>query len=176
MPSLLVARLLGYGAAVLAVVGVVFWFGAHERGIGAAGVQAKWDAFKAAQAQVVAKQEASNAARYQSLTEKFNHVESQYEASNAIPSVAPSVAASVRDGSLRLRDSTDSCPGLVSVATARSRAADAASTQALADRIHAAIAAVRAGDAADAREHKLDAQVIALQSILRAERAHEVNP
>jgi hypothetical protein len=58
----------------------------------------------------------------------------------------------------------------VSEASARSRAADAASTQALTDRVTAAIEIVSIGDAADARERQLSAQIVALQEVLKAER------
>lgn len=86
------------------------------------------------------------------------------------PSIADTLPAAVAAGTVRLRDD---CPASrdVSAASARSRAADAAATQALADRVEAAVAAVRTGDEADARERQLGAQVTALQAVLRAERS-----
>jgi len=70
---------------------------------------------------------------------------------------------------VRLRDD---CPasGDVPAAAARARGVDVAAAAAATQRLATAVAAVRAGDEADARERQLGAQVIALQAIVRAER------
>lgn len=165
-----------YAALVLMLgLGVGAWY-AHHVGYesGRAAVQSQWDVARVAQAQAVAKAEAQAQANAAETTKKFNALSDQYEAAihARAPSVADSVAAGVADGTLRLRDGTDVCPGDVSAATARSRAADAAATQALSDRVATAIEIVRIGDAADARERQLSAQVIGLQAVLKAERIH----
>lgn len=87
------------------------------------------------------------------------------------PSIADTLPAAVAAGAVQLRNN---CPatrgGDVPRASTASRERDAAATQALADRVQAAIAAVRAGEQADARERQLGAQVTALQALLIAER------
>lgn len=106
-------------------------------------------------------------------TETFADIASGYlkEESHAYPSIANVLPAAVAAGTMQLRNACPEVPrGDVPGATTRSRIADAAATQALADRTNAAIAAVRAGDAADARERRLGAQVTALQAVLAAER------
>jgi hypothetical protein len=155
--------------ALLVALGGSWVWGHH---VGAAGVQARWDAAKTDQAQVVAHAETHNAAQSTAWINQFSAINAKYEADShaQAPAIAETVAAGVAAGTLRLRDGTHVCPGAVSAATARSRAADAAATQALADRTQTAIAAVRAGDEADRRESRLDAQVMALQAVLRAER------
>lgn len=126
-------------------------------------------------------QHAWNAAKTKAQTASQHHTQQVEESSHAAavdyihalttlaPQVAPSVSAGVAGGTLQLRDNP-TCAGNVPAATARARAADAAATQALADRIAHSIAAVRAGDAADARERQLGAQVRALQAIVKADR------
>jgi hypothetical protein len=163
-------------AAVLALLaGGLLWFGAHERGIGAAGVQARWDEAKSVQAQAVAKAEADATNRVTTMRNQFDALSAKYEAAThaQAPSIADSVAAGVRDGSVRLRDASVCTGGdQVSAATARSRAADAAATAALAQRVADSLAAVSVGDRADVREQQLREQVIGLQGVLRAEREH----
>lgn len=164
-------------ALVVLVIGGLWGGWMHRRGevVGAARVQAAFDAYKAEQ--TAAALAATSAARGAESAQRgaFDVIAANYEATihaQTFP-LADSLAAGIADGSLRLRNDA-TCPaapaGDLSAATARSRAADAAATQALADRAAAAIAAVRAGDAADARERQLGAQVTALQAILRAER------
>jgi hypothetical protein len=84
------------------------------------------------------------------------------------PSIADTLPAAVAAGTMRLRDD---CPasGDVSAAAARARGVDAAAAAAT-QRLATAVAAVRAGDEADARERQLGAQVTALQGLLTAER------
>lgn len=167
MLSSLYAKLIAVGAVLALLAGGLLWFGAHERGIGAAGVQAKWDS-------AVAAAQATSAAQTLDWTKQFSAIGAQYEANSHVqsPSIADAVAADVHAGTVRLRDeSAQSCAGSVPAAAARSRAADAAATQALADRVQAAIRIVRIGDEADARERQLDAQVTALQAVLNAERS-----
>lgn len=169
MLTSLYAKLAGFVLVLAALAGLFLW-GHH---VGAAGVQAKWDKAKLAQAVVVEKAQADNAAQATKWINSFSAIGAQYEATThaQFRSMGDQVAAGVASGAVRLRGSdTGACRGLVPAATARSRAADAAATQALADRVQAAIAAVRAGDAADRREAHLDAQVIGLQGVLKAER------
>ena len=167
-------KLIAILVLLAAMFGACTWFGSHERAIGAAGVQAKWDAAKAVQAQAVANAKAANAAQALDWTRQFAAITSQYEATThaQAPSIANTVAADVDAGRLRLRDGADVCPGggEVSAATARSRAADAAATQALADRTATAIAVVRIGDAANKREADFRALIEAQRAILTAER------
>lgn len=172
----LTAKLIAVGAVLALLVGGLVWFGSHERDIGAAGVQAQWDADKAMQSAAATEAQAKNAAQALDWTRQFAAISSKFETTThaQAPSIADTVAADVDAGRLRLRDGADVCPGggAAARATARSPAADAAATQALADRVQAAIAAVRAGDEADARERLLGAQVMALQAVLKAERSH----
>lgn len=167
-------KLYGALAALLLMCGG-FWY-AHHAGYesGRAAVQAQWDTAKAAQAKVVGQAETHNAAQATAWINQFSTINAKYEADShaQAPAIAETVAAGVADGTLRLRDGTDVCPGDVSAATARSRAADAVATQALSDRVATAVEIVRIGDAADARERELDAQVIGLQAVLKAERIH----
>lgn len=129
--------------------------------------------YKATAAEAAIKAQAQFQADHSAMETKFNALSAKYdEATREKPTaVADSVRADVDSGALRLRDA-DVCAAdrQAAAATARSRAADATATQALADRVAHSIAAVRAGDAADKREHDLGAQVIALQGILEAER------
>lgn len=163
----LYAKLIAVGAVLALLAGGLLWFGAHERGIGAAGVQAKWDS-------AVAAAQATSAAQTLDWTKQFSAIGAQYEANSHVqsPSIADAVAADVRAGTVRLRDEpAQSCAGSVPAATARSRAADAAAAAAATQRLADSVAAVRVGDAADAREQQLREQVIALQAVLNAERS-----
>ncbi|NII73922.1 hypothetical protein FHW84_002495 [Dyella sp. SG562] len=174
MLASLEAKLIAIGLVLAALAGGFIWYGHTRYEAGAASVQAKWDIDKSAQDEAVGKASAASVARFNSLTSQFNQLSAKYEemTHDPMPAVADSVSAGVRNGTLGLRGEVE-CPvhsGTVDAATARSRAADAAATQALADRVQAAIAAVRAGDEADQRERQLGQQVVALQGILRAER------
>ncbi|MGA0588108.1 hypothetical protein ACO2Q2_13405 [Dyella sp. KRB-257] len=160
-------KLIAFLVLLAAFLAGVLAFGAHERAIGAAGVQSKWDA-------AVASAKVTSAKQTLEWTQQFSTIATHYqEQSHAqVPSIADTVAADVRGGSIRLRDEpTQACPGRVPDASAGARAADAAATAALAQRVADSIAAVRVGDAADAREQQLREQVIALQAALRAERS-----
>lgn len=165
----LYARLIGAGLVLSALVALFLW-GHH---VGAASVQARWDAAKAVQTAATERQAAASAQTTLTWTQQFAATSAHYEAVTHEPTlaVADSVAAAVAAGAVRLRDNAPACPAAVSIAAARSRAADAAATQALADRTAAAIDAIRIGDAADARERQLGEQVMALQAVLTAERA-----
>lgn len=159
-------KLIAFLVLLAALAGGLTWFGAHERGIGAAGVQAKWDA-------AIASAKVASATQTLDWTKQFSTIATHYqEQSHAqAHSIADTVAADVRGGTVRLRDEpAQACPGRVPGASASARAADAAATAALAQRVADSIAAVRVGDAADAREQQLREQVIALQAALRAER------
>lgn len=160
-------KLIGAGVILALLAGLMFY--AHH--LGASSVQAKWDAQKRLDTIAVAKVEAASAEHARSLQAQFDALNVTYKDKlNEKPtSVADPIPAAVADGSLRLRDVTV-CSGNVSATTASSRAADAATTQALADRVSHSIAAIRAGDAADERERQLDAQIIGLQDALSAER------
>lgn len=168
MMASIYAKLIGAGILVACLLGI-FLYGRH---VGASSVQDKWDAQKQVDAIAVAKVEATNAATAKSQQDQFNALEAKYEqAIKPSPSVADTVSAGVTSGTLRLRDSTV-CPssGNVTAATAASRASDAAATAAIAQRVADSITAVRVGDAADKREQDLDAQIIGLQGLLKAER------
>jgi hypothetical protein len=161
-------------AAAGVLLGGIVWLGAHERSIGAARVQAKWDKEIASQAQKAAAASEDARKTEGQQVHDFAGIETGYlkATTHEYPSIADALPAAVTAGTVQLRHA---CPppdrGSLPEATARSRAADASATQALADRTSAAITAVRIGDAADARERQLRAQVIALQAINRAERA-----
>jgi hypothetical protein len=154
---------------ILAVVG----FAWHERNVGADGVQAKWDLANAQEAKLtVHASETARAAEHQQAADFAGIATTFLQATtHAYPSIADTLPAAVAAGTVQLRDA---CPapdrGGVSAAAAASRERDAAATQALADRVADSIAAVRAGDDADAREQQLDAKINALQAVLRAER------
>ena len=165
----LYAKLIGLGLTLAALAGLFLW-GHHA---GAASVQARWDAAKVAQGAAVDRQAAKSAVQTLDWAHQFQTINSHYEGSahEPTPAVADSVASAAAAGTVRLRDDANRCTGPVSVTAARSRAADAAATQSLADRTAAAIQIVRIGDAADARERQLGEQVKALQAIVRAERA-----
>jgi hypothetical protein len=163
------AKVIGVAALLLILLGLFLW-GHHA---GAASVQAKWDAAKVAQQIAVAKAQAHVDVEAETMRNSFNALSASYEAAVHAkhPAVADSVAAGVDAGTFQLRDDCQATARAgVSEATARSRAADAAATQAIADRVQAAIAAVRAGDEADRQNAQLRAQVIGLQDVLAAER------
>jgi len=167
------SKLIAAAVLLLALATAVIWFAGHERSIGAAGVQAKWDAAKASQSVLAVNASESARATENRQVNDFAGIASGYlqATTHAYPSLADALPAAVAGGIVQLRDDCPATPGRgVPEATARSRAADAAATQALADRVQAAIAAVRAGDEADARERQLGAQVIGLQDVLAAER------
>lgn len=174
MLASLEAKLIAIGIALALLAGGFFWYGHTRYEAGAASVQAKWDIDKSAQDEAVAKSSAASVARFNSLTSQFNQLSAKYEemTHDPMPAVADSVSAGIRNGTLGMRGEVE-CPvrtGTVDAATARSRAADAAATQALADRVQNSLNAIQAGDAADQRERQLGQQIIALQAILRAER------
>jgi hypothetical protein len=129
--------------------------------------------YKATAAQAAVNAQAKLQADHTAMENKFQALNAKYEAAThaKAPDVAGSVSAGITGGTLRLRDA-EVCAAdrQAAAATARSRAADAAATQALADRVAHSIASVRAGDEADKREHDLGEQVTALQGILEAER------
>lgn len=165
----LYAKLIAAGAVIALLAGGLLWLGAHERGIGAAGVQAKWDA-------AAATAKAASATQTLDWTKQFSAIGAQYEAASHVqaPSIADTVAADVRAGTLQLRDEpVQSCAGSVSAATARSRAADAAATAALAQRVADSIAAVQVGDAADKREADFRKLIEAQRALLTAERKRQ---
>ncbi len=166
-------KLIAAVVLLIAMAGAIAWFGAHERGIGAAKVQARWDAVSKAQATVAAKADVAARVKEHRQATDFAGIASSYlqATTHDYPSVANTLPAAVAAGAVQLRDN---CPatrgGDVPGASAASRERDAAATQALADRVEAAVAAVRAGEQADARERQLGAQVTALQALLNAER------
>lgn len=165
----LYAKLIGLGLTLAALAGLFLW-GHHA---GAASVQARWDAAKAAQAAAVARQAAASATQTQSWNQQFAATAAHFEAvtHEPTPAVADSVAAAAAAGTVQLRDRADRCPGQVSGAAARSRAADAAATAALAQRTAAAIRIIRIGDSADKREADFRSLIEAQRALLRAERA-----
>lgn len=160
-------KLIAFLASLVALAAGVALYGAHERTLGAASVQSQWDA-------AIAGAKVTSAKQTLEWTQQFSTIATHYqEHSHAqAPSIADTVAAGVRGGTVRLRDEpSQACPGRVPDASASARAADAAATAALAQRVADSIAAVRVGDAADAREQQLREQVIALQAAMRAERS-----
>ena len=171
----LYAKLIVFAVLLALLAGAGFYL--HHRGAvsGAARVQAQWDAAKATQAMVAIT--ASEAARKTETAQAnaFAGITTDYLQANthAYPSLADAIPAALSAGTVRLRGTCPAAPasGGVSAAAAASLAADAARTQALADRQVAAVAVIRAGDAADARERKLGEQITALQALLLAERA-----
>jgi hypothetical protein len=167
------SKLIATAVLVIALASAVIWFGSHERDVGAAGVQSKWDTANASQTVVAVAASESARATENRQANDFAGIASGYlqATTHAYPSLADALPAAVAAGTVRLRD-TCRAPGSsgMSEATARSRALDAASTQALADRVAAAVEIVRIGDAGDARELQLGAKVTALQALLVAER------
>jgi hypothetical protein len=171
--STLEFRIVAWLTVLALLASALLW--AHHKG--AADVQAQWDAAKAVQAAQVAVAEQQKQAAEDTQRETFNTLAAKYEAATHAqpPIVADPTAVAVNTGALRLRGETNA-PGVcarpadLSGATARSRALDAAATQALADRTANSIAAVRAGDDADRRERQLDQQITILQALLRSER------
>ena len=160
--------------AVLAAAGFYLHHSGYESG--KATVQAKWDAEKLRQANVAIEATAAARAHENAQAVSFSGIESNFlqATTHAYPSLAGALPAAVAAGTVKLRDACPVTPTScgVSEATARSRALDAAATQAVADRTQNAIAVVRLSDASDARERVLDAQIVSLQAILVAERQH----
>lgn len=122
-----------------------------------------------------ARVQTKNAEDKAALQVKYDSLEQNYETllHQQGPSIATATSTAVAAGSLILRDAgTQTCPrrGTGDSATAAARAADAAATQALADRTKAAIEIISIGDEADKREHDLDAQIVGLQAIVMADR------
>ena len=137
------------------------------RAIGAAGVQSKWDA-------AVASAKVTSAKQTLEWTQQFSTIATHYQEQSHVqaPSIADTVSAGVRGGTVRLRDEpSQACPGRVPDASASARTADAAATAALAQRVADSIAAVRVGAACDIRDRQQSAKITALQEILRAERS-----
>lgn len=168
--STVYAKIAGLVVFAALLAGLFAW-GHH---VGTVSVQTKWDAAKGVQATAAVAASESARATEHGQAQAFAGIATTYlqATSHAYPSIADALPAAVAAGAVRLRNDCPAAPGGgVSRAAASSRAADAAATQALADRVSAGIAAVRAGDAADARERELSAQVTALQSILSAERS-----
>lgn len=173
------AKLITLGVILLLIVGGSWYYGSTRFDAGAASIQTKWDAAKAVQTAAAAKASETARAAENSQATDFAGIASNYlqVTTHAYPSIADALPAALGAGTVSLRND---CPAAAAAgggraaATAGSRAADAASTQALADRVQAAIAAVRAGDEADARELKLGAQVTGLQAVLTAERATQL--
>ena len=162
--------LLGLLFAALYTGGVVF-LGYRWGHSDAQAIQAAWDKERTAGQIAAAKTEASNTIKTAALQGKFDKLQEKYNEllSTPPPSVSVATSASITAGTLKLRNEP-TCPRSDAGAndTARSRAADAAATQALADRVSNSIAAVRVGDAATKREHDLDAQIIGLQQTVVA--------
>ena len=153
--------------AVLVLAGAMRF--SYDKGVDH--VQAKWDIATAAQNVVSVTASEKARATEQRQSASFASIEAGYLQATTNEPTPFDIPAALAAGSLKLRND---CPApdtsSVSETTARSRDRDAAATQALADRVEDSIAAVRAGEAADARERQLSAQVTALQDILRAER------
>ena len=171
--STLEFRIVAWLAVLALLASALLW--AHHKG--AADVQAQWDAAKAVQAAQAAVAEQQKQAADDTQREAFNALAAKYEAAThaQTPTVADPTAVAVNGGALRLRDEVEPAavcarPADMSDITARSRALDAAATQALADRTANSIAAVRAGDDADRRERQLGEQITILQALLRSER------
>lgn len=159
-------------AAALLLAGAA-WAAHHERDVGRAQVQAKWDLSVAQQNRVaVAASEKARTTEHQQATDIANAATNYVEVlTHAQPTLSAAIPAAVAAGTLKLRND---CPApdrrSLSETTARSRLADAAATEALAKRVEAAAVVIRVGDTSDARERQLSAQVTALQAVLRAER------
>lgn len=165
-----------YAAIAILIASVIgsLYFGYTS---GEAHVQAQWDAKKASQLVVaVTASEAARSTEYKQAGD-FTAIATDYlqATTHAYPTLGATLPAAVSAGTFQLRDV---CPkadrpassASMPEATARSRIADAAATQALADRVKNSIAAVRAGDEADARERQYRALIISLRGILNAER------
>ena len=161
-------------AVVALLLAGMTWFGVHERHIGAAKVQAKWDIAVAAQ-NVVTVDASEKARKTEQLhAGAFDVIASNYLKATSHAETPFDLPAALAAGTLRLRnDCPAPDPRSVPQATARSRELDAAYTSALAHRAENQARAIRVhdyGKEADAREITLRAQVTALQSILKAER------
>ncbi|QEE24512.1 hypothetical protein CS053_08710 [Rhodanobacter glycinis] len=170
----LTAKLITWGVVGVLITAGLLYFHHSAYLKGEAHVQAQWDAIKASQAAVAIAASEKARSTEQAQANDFAGISSNFlqATTHAYPSIADALPAAVAAGTVRLRNDCPASPAGsgVSQATARSRAADAAATQALSDRVATAVEIVRIGDAADARERQLDAQVIGLQDILKAER------
>lgn len=170
------AKLIALAVIVALLSSAAAWSIHHERNIGRAEVQAKWDLANAAAARVALT--ASEAARTKETKQAadFSTIGNDFlkVTTHEYPTVAPGIASGIAAGTLKLRDS---CPAparsSVPSAPASSRELDAARASALAYRAEAEARAVRIvtiGDEADARELRDGAQIAALQAVLTAER------
>lgn len=174
------AKMIAFAALSMLVIGGAWYYGHTRYEAGAAAVQAKWDAAKATQAAAAITASETARAIENRQANDFAGIASGYlqATTHAYPSIADALPAAVAAGAVQLRND---CPaasagGGMSEAAARSRAADAAATQALADRTRAAIAAVRIGDAADKREADFRALILAQRALLTAERTTRGSP
>lgn len=162
-------------AFVLGLAGAVCWWGAHEYHAGAASVQAKWDAASVAAAQQQAKNIAQAKATEEQQSSAFVGIDSDFQKAIAHVSTPDPSIAGLLSGAVSLQPIWQ-CPSAqpstgVSKAAAASMGRDAAATQALADRVQSAARVIGYADDADTRERILDAQLIAAQRLLQAERA-----
>lgn len=157
--------------ALIALLALGGWWLHHS------GYASSKDDCEAAHAVTAAKAVASARAVEHQQTTDFAGIGTDYlqATTHDYPSIADTLPAAVAAGTVRLRDD---CPASrdVSAASARSRGVDVAAAAAATQRLATAVAAVRAGDEADARERQLGAQVTALQSVLRAERKQDGGP
>lgn len=163
------AKLAGLVIVLVLLLGMFLW-GHH---VGASSVQSKWDKANASQTVAAAKASETARAAENSQATDFAGIANTYlqATTYAYPSIADALPAAVDAGTVRLRhDCPSPAGGGGAAATAGSRSADAAATQALANRVEAAIAAVRVGEQADTRNSQLSAQIQGLQAVLTAER------
>jgi membrane protein involved in colicin uptake len=162
--------LAGIVCAALYSGGMVY-LGYTEGHKGVAQIQSAWDAQKKVDVAAAKEAKLHSDAETDAMRRNYNLISGKYDRllNAQLPSIADTIPASLSAGTLQLRYET-TCPANHSdagaKATAASRARDAAATQALADRVAASIAAVRVGDASDARERQLDAQIDALQEVV----------
>lgn len=162
-------RLAGTMLFVLAAGLTGLAVGLHQ---GRAAVQARWDAETARQQAAAAAEQSRLDAAARGAQDAVTAIGDRYdETLLPTPGIADSVAADLGSGTLRVRYEC-AAPGADPVPGPAGRAGqlDAAAAAADENRREAAIASVRAGDDADARERQLREQVIALQAVLRAER------
>ena len=166
-----------YLVVLFALLAGVVWFGAHERGIGAAGVQAAWDAEKAKTSEAAAAQAYATAQTQSDQRNIFAGIAATYhETITHEDPPAPAVsAADVSSGRVRLRAEWQCASGYVRAnglpqTSIGGSGADATTSAAAEQRSQGASDLVRAADEADQREQRLSAQISALQSILDAER------
>lgn len=174
-PLALLAKAPLWAWALLIAIGVIGWqraeVGHYKAKIAAVTTKHAVEAQHVAELATKASEAARNAEHRQA--QAFDAITTDYiqATTHAHPSLAGALPAAIAAGTVRLQnDCPETHSSSLSEAAARSRAADAAATQALANRVQAAIAAVQAGDEADARERQLGAQIRGLQAVLRAER------